>query len=50
MSDDEKRTEDEAEVEGHRLTRLGNEEPTTDEASSDEVEAHVMGKLAAKRL
>jgi len=41
MSEDEKRTDEEAEVEGHRPLRpKASDEPRSEDEESDDVEAH----------
>jgi hypothetical protein len=56
VSDEEKRTDEEAEVEAHRASSFGrpgsftaNEEPAAEGEESDEVEAHAMKFTAPKR-
>jgi hypothetical protein len=39
---DEQRKDEETEVEGHRLARAANDEPTAEGESDDEVEAHML--------
>jgi hypothetical protein len=41
---DEQRKDEETEVEGHRLARAANDEPTAEGEEDDEVEAHRFSK------
>jgi hypothetical protein len=46
---DEQRTEEEAEVEGHRKKHMANDEPSDEAESDDEVEAHRLRKMRPKK-